>query len=160
MTDSLPSKDRLAELIDDRQRFVTFLEAGGGDPDLGDALGMARDTVAALKRLAEEVRRLSQPPRAFLTDQERHALWNAVESARNGFAWTDPTGRRLLAELYERTAETKPAQCVCGVPEQRGVVHRADGPCYIAGETSTTLCRHCEHPKVIGGCGWQSCPHK
>lgn len=55
MTDPVPSKDlsseRIAELIEDRQRFVTFLEVGDGDPDLDDALSMARDLVTALKQL-------------------------------------------------------------------------------------------------------------
>lgn len=39
-----------------------------------------------------------------LTSQERHALWNATEAARDGFVWTDPTGRKLLRDLYNRTA--------------------------------------------------------
>lgn len=51
MTEQVPSKERLAELIEDRQRFVTFLEVGDGDPDLADALNMARDMVTALKQL-------------------------------------------------------------------------------------------------------------
>lgn len=49
----------------------------------------------------------SQPPTITLTPQERHALWNCVEAARCGFAWTDPTGRKLLKDLYDRTAVTK-----------------------------------------------------
>lgn len=74
MVEQVPSKDlskeRLAELIDDRQRFVTFLEAGGGNPDLGDALDMARDTVAALKLLQS-----AHEPRADLPKPINHDLW-------------------------------------------------------------------------------------
>jgi hypothetical protein len=61
----------------------------------------------ARKRLRKACELLRAPPPPGLSDQERHALWNAVEAARSGFAWTDPTGRKLLADLYERSAPTK-----------------------------------------------------
>jgi hypothetical protein len=55
--------------------------------------------------------KLNGSPPPPLSAQEIHALWNAIEAARDGFVWTDPTGRKLLRDLYNRltpTSSTKP----------------------------------------------------